>query len=81
MEWQLVAVIGLFVLLVVGVRFTGSMKQIVKSEWETKVDEARNILENRYALGEIDDDEFAHRLQTLNEERRRSRERRRQGVG
>lgn len=80
MEWQIVAVIGLFVLLVVGVRFTGSMRQIIKSDMGTEVDEARNILENRYALGEIDDEEFANRLQTLNEERHRSRERRREGV-
>ena len=36
---------------------------------ESPPDEARNVLENRYALGEIDDEEFARRMEQLTKER------------
>lgn len=78
MDWQWIAVIGLGVVLIVGVGFTSAMRQIIKTESPGKVDEARSILENRYALGELDDEEFAHRLQVLNDERKRNRQRKHQ---
>jgi uncharacterized membrane protein len=42
-----------------------------KTTRKRKNDEAKGILENRYALGEIDDEEFAHRMEVLAGERRR----------
>lgn len=75
MDWELVAVIGLGVLLVIGISLTSAMKQMGRTAGGTKVDEARSILENRYALGELDEEEFGHRLEVLSEERRRYRKR------
>jgi uncharacterized membrane protein len=80
MEWQWVAIAAVFVFLVIGVRMTATMKYAMMQTTKphSRTDEARSILENRFALGEINEEEFAHRMQVLNEERSRKRMKERQ---
>ncbi len=68
--WIVVGIAGLIVLMLTMV--TAVFRFEARMEKPKRPGEAESILENRYALGEIDDDEFRHRMDVLREERRRS---------
>lgn len=63
---------AIVVLFLVGITWASGMQKAAKPGRRGN-DEAKAILENRYALGEIDDEEFAHRMTVLSEERVRYR--------
>lgn len=62
LPWLLLVLIGIGILIVVVVRYAARPGS---SESAPTASDARRILQERYARGEIDTDEFTERMRTL----------------